>query len=33
MRLALIAAAVFVTAFQAQAEDVKFAPTDARNRI
>lgn len=30
MRLALIAAAVLLTGFQAQAEDVKFAPTDAK---
>ncbi|MCD2175931.1 Ivy family c-type lysozyme inhibitor [Rhizobium sp. C4] len=30
MRLALIAAAVLMTGFHAQAEDVKFAPTDAK---
>lgn len=30
MRLALIAAAVALSVFQAQAEDVKFAPTDAK---
>ncbi len=30
MRLALIAAAVALSAFQAQAEEVKFAPTDAK---